>query len=170
MNLLEVRSLSKRFGGVAAVDDVSFDLPEGIVMALIGPWPSGSPGRSRRSGSSALDHVLAGRDAGMRAGVLSSILRFPAERREERAARNAALAGLNESETTELALLVRGIFRTLREINPAGATILLVEQNAHAALALADRAYVLATGSVVLEGPLEALREDPGIRKAYLGG
>ena len=67
-------------------------------------------------------------------------------------------------------LLVREIFRTLRAINEAGTTILLVEQNARAALGLANRAYVLATGSVVLEGPSAALREDPGVRKAYLGG
>ena len=67
-------------------------------------------------------------------------------------------------------LLVREIFRTLRKINAAGTTILLVEQNARAALALANRAYVLATGSVVLEGPAAALREDPAVRRAYLGG
>jgi branched-chain amino acid transport system ATP-binding protein len=67
-------------------------------------------------------------------------------------------------------LLVREIFRTLREINETGVTVLLVEQNARAALALAHRAYVLATGSVVLEGLASALREDPDVRKAYLGG
>jgi branched-chain amino acid transport system ATP-binding protein len=67
-------------------------------------------------------------------------------------------------------LLVREIFRTLREINAAGVTVLLIEQNARAALALAHWAYVLATGSVVLEGPAAMLREDPAVRKAYLGG
>lgn len=67
-------------------------------------------------------------------------------------------------------LLVREIFRTLREINATGVTVLLVEQNARAALALAQRAYVLATGSVVLEGSAAMLREDPAVRKAYLGG
>lgn len=67
-------------------------------------------------------------------------------------------------------LLVREIFRTLREINETGVTVLLVEQNARAALALAHRAYVLATGLVVLEGLASALQEDPGVRKAYLGG
>ncbi len=67
-------------------------------------------------------------------------------------------------------LLAREIFRTLREINAAGVTILLVEQNARAALALAHRAYVLATGSIVLEGPAASLREDPAVKRAYLGG
>jgi branched-chain amino acid transport system ATP-binding protein len=67
-------------------------------------------------------------------------------------------------------LLAREIFRNLREINEAGVTILLVEQNARAALALAHRAYVLATGCIVLEGSASALREDPAVRKAYLGG
>ena len=67
-------------------------------------------------------------------------------------------------------LLVRGIFRTLREINAGGVGLLLVEQNARAALALAHRAYVLVTGSLVLEGEAAALRDDPAVRKAYLGG
>jgi branched-chain amino acid transport system ATP-binding protein len=67
-------------------------------------------------------------------------------------------------------LLVREIFRTLREINAGGVGLLLVEQNARAALALARRATVLSTGSVVLEGDAAALRHDPAVRKAYLGG
>jgi branched-chain amino acid transport system ATP-binding protein len=67
-------------------------------------------------------------------------------------------------------ILARDIFRTLRRINEAGVAVLLVEQNARAALALAHRAYVLATGSVVVEGRASELRGDPSIRKAYLGG
>jgi len=61
------------------------------------------------------------------------------------------------------------IFRTLREVNAEGVSILLVEQNAHLALALAHFAYVLETGSIVLQGQGRALLESPAIRKAYLG-
>ncbi len=67
-------------------------------------------------------------------------------------------------------VLVRDIFETLREINAQGTTILLVEQNAHMALKLASRGYVLETGNVVLEGTAEELAANPEVKKAYLGG
>ena len=67
-------------------------------------------------------------------------------------------------------ILVRTILAALAEINGAGVTILLVEQNARAALRLAHRAYVLVTGSVALEGPAKDLLDDPAVRRAYLGG
>ncbi|MGZ8450208.1 MAG: ABC transporter ATP-binding protein, partial [Candidatus Deferrimicrobiaceae bacterium] len=66
-------------------------------------------------------------------------------------------------------LLVSEIFRMIAEINKAGTTILLVEQNASMALAVANRAYVLETGEVALEGKASDLREDPKVRAAYLG-
>ncbi|HZQ78410.1 MAG TPA: ABC transporter ATP-binding protein [Acidimicrobiia bacterium] len=61
------------------------------------------------------------------------------------------------------------IFTTLAELKAEGTTILLVEQNAQAALALADRAYVIETGSVVLEGSAAELAASEQVRKAYLG-
>ncbi|WP_349257914.1 ABC transporter ATP-binding protein [Archangium sp.] len=61
------------------------------------------------------------------------------------------------------------IFRNLRDVNAAGVSILLVEQNAHLALNFAHYGYVLETGEVVMEGPGKALLESPEIRKAYLG-
>ncbi len=67
-------------------------------------------------------------------------------------------------------LLVREIFRTIREINRAGVTVLLVEQNAHMALSVAGRGYVLETGSVRLEDRASALLANPEVRGAYLGG
>jgi branched-chain amino acid transport system ATP-binding protein len=66
-------------------------------------------------------------------------------------------------------LLVKAIFDTVREINQAGMTILLVEQNARAALKLANKGYVLETGSIALAGPAEQLLADERVRKAYLG-
>jgi branched-chain amino acid transport system ATP-binding protein len=67
-------------------------------------------------------------------------------------------------------LLVREIFRTIEEINRQGVTILLVEQNAHMALGIARRGYVLETGSVRLEDEAKALLVNEEVRRAYLGG
>jgi branched-chain amino acid transport system ATP-binding protein len=65
--------------------------------------------------------------------------------------------------------LVLAIFRIIREINEAGATILLVEQNAHMALQLAHRAYVLEVGRIVMSGVAKELASSDAVRKAYLG-
>jgi len=67
-------------------------------------------------------------------------------------------------------LLVREIFRVASELREHGTTILLVEQNARAALKLADRGYVMETGNVVLEGTSEELLGDERVQEAYLGG
>jgi branched-chain amino acid transport system ATP-binding protein len=66
-------------------------------------------------------------------------------------------------------MLVKAIFETIQQINQQGVTILLVEQNARAALRLADSGYVLETGRIVLEGPSGDLLKDERVRKAYLG-
>jgi branched-chain amino acid transport system ATP-binding protein len=65
--------------------------------------------------------------------------------------------------------LVERIYETIAEISRTGTTILLVEQNANHALGVAQRGYVVETGRVVLTGESSALREDPNVRKAYLG-
>ena len=67
-------------------------------------------------------------------------------------------------------LLVKEIFHIIQDINKDGTTILLVEQNAKMALAIADRAYVLETGKISLEGTGEELSASEEVRKAYLGG
>ncbi len=66
-------------------------------------------------------------------------------------------------------LVVKDIFNTIVEINKSGTTILLVEQNANMALSIADRAYVLETGKIVLNGDAKELLEDDSIKSAYLG-
>jgi branched-chain amino acid transport system ATP-binding protein len=65
--------------------------------------------------------------------------------------------------------LVRTIFQVIREINRAGTTILLVEQNANMALQVADRAYVIEVGKIRMEGPAAELAASDEVRKAYLG-
>ena len=67
-------------------------------------------------------------------------------------------------------LLVKEIFHIIEEINKKGTTIFLVEQNAKMALAIANRAYVLETGKITLEGTGAELSNDARVQKAYLGG
>ena len=66
-------------------------------------------------------------------------------------------------------LLVKEIFKIIKEINAEGRTILLVEQNAHMALSIANRAYVLETGAIVLEGDAKSIMQNEDVKKAYLG-
>ncbi|MEP6505022.1 MAG: ABC transporter ATP-binding protein [Betaproteobacteria bacterium] len=67
-------------------------------------------------------------------------------------------------------IVVQGIFRTLREINAGGLTIFLVEQNVRQALKIAERAYVLENGRIVLQGSGRELLDEPRVQEAYLGG
>ena len=67
-------------------------------------------------------------------------------------------------------LVVRKIFQIIREINAAGTTIFLVEQNAHMALTIAHRAYVLQSGRVIKSDEASKLLDDPEVKAAYLGG
>ena len=85
------------------------------------------------------------------------------------AAAGEALMLLDEPSMGLAPLLVRDIFAALRDINAAGTTILLVEQNARQALKLAGRGYVLETGRIVLSGAAEELLNDPRVNEAYLG-
>ena len=80
-----------------------------------------------------------------------------------------ALMMLDEPSMGLAPLLVEQIFDIIKELHQAGTTILLVEQNAQMALSVADRAYVLETGRIVMQGDARALLEDDQVRRAYLG-
>jgi branched-chain amino acid transport system ATP-binding protein len=67
-------------------------------------------------------------------------------------------------------LLVKTIFKIIEDINKSGTTILLVEQNAHMALSIANRAYVIETGRVVISGTAQELHSSDQVKQAYLGG
>jgi branched-chain amino acid transport system ATP-binding protein len=67
-------------------------------------------------------------------------------------------------------ILARSVLRTVRQIADRGTTVLLVEQNARQALAIAQRAYVIEVGRIVLEGSAADLAKDERVQKAYLGG
>lgn len=67
-------------------------------------------------------------------------------------------------------ILVKEIFEMIKKINEAGTTIILVEQNAHLSLGIADHAYILENGKIALEGTASELQNDENVRKLYLGG
>lgn len=82
---------------------------------------------------------------------------------------NPKLLLLDEPSMGLAPIVVEEIFEIIKNIRKSGTTILLVEQNANAALQIADRGYVVETGSVVLEGLAKDLLHDDSVRKAYLG-
>ena len=82
---------------------------------------------------------------------------------------NPRILLLDEPSMGLAPVLVDTIFQTISRLHEAGTTILLVEQNARMALQIADRGYVLETGSIVMSDLAESLREDPNVQKAYLG-
>ena len=83
---------------------------------------------------------------------------------------NASMLMMDEPSMGLSPLLVQEIFDIIRDIHKAGMTILLVEQNAQMALSVADRAYVLETGHVVMDGTGAELLTNERVRNAYLGG
>ncbi len=83
---------------------------------------------------------------------------------------NPKLLLLDEPSLGLAPILVKSIFNTILEINQQGTTILLVEQNAHMALQIANRGYVLETGNIVLEDTAQSLLNNRQVKEAYLGG
>lgn len=83
---------------------------------------------------------------------------------------NPRLLLLDEPSLGLAPVLVRQIFKTIRQINQAGVTVILVEQNARLALKLASRGYVMEVGNIVMADSASALLENPEVVQAYLGG
>ncbi len=232
--LLEVEHLDVRYGPIVAVEDASFHVQEGEIVALIGANGAGkssilraiarlvpaAAGQVRLSGESllrlpahelprrhlvlvpegrrvfgemtVLDNLYLGAYGQSRSGVAAQLERvytlFPVLRE-----RRSQIAGtLSGGEQQMLALgralmaqprvllldepslglapsIVRQVFELLRQMHAAGVTMLLVEQNARMALAVADRAYVLQTGRIVGEGRAADLARADDVRKRYLG-
>lgn len=121
MYLLEVKGLSKYFGGIKAVEEITFKVKEGIIMSIIG--------RALMS--------------------------------------NPKLLLLDEPSLGLAPIIVSKIFKTINGINREGVTVLLVEQNARAALKLSHRGYVLENGRIALEGKGEELLNNEQVRGAY---
>lgn len=234
--MILVENLHKSFGPVKAVQDVSFNAPDGLITGLLGPNGAGKSTTLRavsgllklRQGEIVINgrpiagmpahqvvylgvsHSPEGRkifstlsvneNLSMGAYALGSAKTRIEDHRDKvfnlfprlKERRNQLAGTLSGGEQQMLAigralmsdpklllldepslglapLLVRAIFDTVREINRSGVTILLVEQNARAALRLAHKGYVLETGNIVLAGSASDLLADERVRKAYLG-
>ncbi len=231
--MLRVENLKVNYGGIEAVKDVSFDVPEKSIVTLIGANGAGKSttlrcisglkkqtsgkiffegediakldttqrmkkgivlvpeGRHVFPDMTVLENIKIG--AYLRKDDLSADIErvyklFP--RLKERHWQYAGTLSGGEQQMLALAralmshpklimmdepslglapLVVKGIFDIIREINREGVTVLLIEQNANMALRAADRAYVLETGKVTMQGTGEELLADESIKAAYLG-
>lgn len=233
--ILSVENINVYYGAIHAIKDVSFDVAEGEVVALIGANGAGKSttlktlsGLLRSTTGSiefmgenimhtlpdklvakGLAHVPEGRrvfqqmtveenlemgaytrpNSEIAPGLERVYAHFP-RLKERRRQVSGTLSGgeqqmlamgralmskpkllmLDEPSMGLAPILVEQIFDIIRELHAAGTTILLVEQNAQAALSVADRAYVLETGKISLTGTGAELMASDAVRKAYLGG
>ena len=236
MSVIEVKSVTKDYGGGKGVFDISFSLEKGEVFGFLGPNGAGKTttlttisGLRKPSGGSILFqgrplHTIPSHEI-VRLGITQSpegrrvfgtlsvrenldlgaftskdrgrsakIRKWIFDLFPRLAEREGQLAGtLSGGEQQMLAiaralmadpkvllldepslglapLLVRSIFDSVRKINRQGVTVILVEQNARAALKLASRGYVIEVGRVVMEDASEVLLANPDVQAAYLGG
>src|SRR3989440_20305 len=147
--LLEVRDLAVSYGAIQAVRGVSFGVAKGEIVALIG-----ANGAGKSTILNTLSGVLRPHAGVARFGDLDLMTAAP-----DRIVR----LGLAPQ-------MVDTVFDVIQTIHNDGVTILLVEQNALRALEIADRAYVVETGRILLSDTGASLRRNPEVQKAYLGG
>jgi branched-chain amino acid transport system ATP-binding protein len=233
--MLEVKNLYVNYGAIRALSDISFDVQNGEIVALIGANGAGkttalntisgllpiargqvafkgqdvTKAPPHRIVNLGMSHVPEGRrvfprmtvfenlemgaftrkdKAGIRESMHEVFQLFPRldERRDQMAATlsggeqqmlamgralmaKPSLMLLDEPSMGLAPMLVAEIFRIINDINRLGTTILLVEQNANIALSIANRAFVMETGNIIIHGNAKELAVNPEIRKVYLG-
>ena len=195
--LLKVDGINVYYGNIHAVKDISFTVNAGEIVTLIGA--NGAGLAQVPEGRHVFLHMTVDEnlDMGAYTQPASTIAAnkekvftlFPRlkERRKQLAGTmsggeqqmlamgralmsNASMLMLDEPSMGLSPLLVQEIFDIIRDIHKEGMTILLVEQNAQMALSVADRAYVLETGRIVMDGTGAELLTNERVRNAYLGG
>ena len=195
--ILKVDDINVYYGSIHAIKGISFEVNEGEIVTLIGANGAGKSttlntisGLLRMSVQENLDMGAFSRRGGNIDADMERVFeQFPRlkERRKQVAGTlsggeqqmlamgralmsNPKLLMLDEPSMGLAPILVEQIFDIIKNLHKAGTTILLVEQNAQAALSVADRGYVLETGKIVTTGTGAELLASPAIKKAYLGG
>ncbi|WP_329093405.1 MULTISPECIES: ABC transporter ATP-binding protein [unclassified Streptosporangium] len=188
MSLLHVTDLRLVFGGLVAIDGLSFSVDEAEIVSVIGPNGAGKTSAFNcvtgfyRPTSGRI--TLRGRDlAGLRPSAIAGLgvartfqnLRLFGGEQQMLTIGRALITGprlllLDEPSMGLAPLIVVQVMKLIAQINAEGTSVLLVEQNATAALKIAHRGYVIENGACVLDGPAAVLRKDPRVAEAYLGG
>ena len=150
MALLEVQDIQVYYGMIQALKGVSFSVNEGEVIALIG---------ANGAGKTTTLHTVTGLLRAKSGHIIydgQDITKVPPHK----------IVTMGMAHVPE----GRRVFANMiKEVSESGTTVLLVEQNAKKALSIADRAYVLETGRITLEGKASDLLHDESVQKAYLG-
>ena len=193
MAMLEVKDLEVYYGMIQAIKGISFEVNQGEVIALIGANGAGKT-TTLQTITGMLQakkgHILfEGQDITKVPGhkiVTMGMAHVPEGRRvfaNLSVYENLKLGAYTRKDKNEIAqslemvyesfplspIFVDEIFKIIQKISAEGTTVLLVEQNAKKALAIADRAYVLETGKIALSGDAKELMNNESIKKAYLG-
>ena len=191
--ILEVKNLSVSYSKIEALHDISLTIRRGEIVTVIGPNGAGKTtlllalmGLLPAVGSIVYMGQVQGREREVEHLVRHGMTLVPEKRRGQLAgtlsggerqmlAMGRALMAkprllmLDEPSLGLAPLIIKEIFRIIAELKQTGVAILLVEQNARAALHIADYGYVLETGEVSLAGPSGELAADPRVIESYLG-